>query len=30
MCVLNFMILLKLSYFLSRLTARELTRTFSL
>ena len=30
MCVLNFMILLKLSYFLSRLTARQLTLTFRL
>ena len=30
MCALNFVILLKFPHFLSRLTTREVTRTFSL
>ena len=30
MCALNFVILLKFRHFLSRLTTREVTRTFSL
>ena len=30
LCVLNFLILLKFSQFLSRLATREVTRTFSL